>query len=108
MLEATNVFDLFPNQLPYDEAKRESFLKIFMSWLAVTMPDVSEKELKHMTTLVRDIRHTRFYKDVTEESRREGKTTGRLKQLREMLDEGAISQEYFDKKVNDLKDQGLI
>jgi predicted transposase YdaD len=60
-----------------------------------------------MTSLTFDIKHTRFYKEVSEESRREGRRegefTGQLKLLRNMLNEGLISQETFDRKMKELK-----
>ena len=42
------------NQLPYNPGQRETFLKVFLSWLVDALPDLSEKELKQMTSLVRD------------------------------------------------------
>jgi predicted transposase YdaD len=64
-----------------------------------------------MSSLVFDISHTRFYKDVEDrvgekakqEGKQEGEFTGKLKLLQEMLDEGTISQETFDRKVEALK-----
>jgi predicted transposase YdaD len=93
------------HQLPYPKEQREIILKVFMSWLTQSLPDLSKKELKQMTSLTFDIKHTRFYKEVSEESRREGEFTGQLKLLRNMLNEGLISQETFDRKMNALKDQ---
>jgi predicted transposase YdaD len=66
--------------------------------LADRLPNLSKQELNQMTSLVRDISHTRFYKEVTEE----GKVDGKIEQLKEMLGEGAISQEYYDRKMKGL------
>lgn len=60
-----------------------------------------------MTTLVRDIRHTRFYKDVVEENRPRIELSSGLKLLRRMLDEGGISQDYYDRKVAELQEQAV-
>jgi predicted transposase YdaD len=101
------------NQLPYTPEQRETFLKIFLSWLANSLPNLSEKELTKMTSLAHDISHTRFYKDVLQKGKAEGKAEGReegllkgkIVQLQELLDEGAITQEFFDLKVRKLKEQ---
>jgi hypothetical protein len=74
-----------------------------------------------MTSLAQNIRHTQFYRDVFEDLLREGTKNIRhtqlykdvaeevrpdhqLKLLQELLAEGGISQEYFDRKVRELKE----
>jgi predicted transposase YdaD len=58
-----------------------------------------------MTSLVHDISHTRFYRDVIQKGEKRGEITGRVKQLRELLEEGSISKDLFDLKVKQLKEQ---
>jgi predicted transposase YdaD len=70
-----------------------------------------------MISLAHDISHTRFYKDVLQKGKTEGRAEGReegkaegllkgkIEQLQELLDEGAITQEFFDLKVRKLKEQ---
>jgi predicted transposase YdaD len=102
------------NQLPYNQEQRETIFKVFMSWLVKNLPDISEKELIEMTSLVQDISHTRFYKEVSEKFLQEGLERGlergiqkslneSIQVLQEMLDEGLISKETYESKVKVLK-----
>jgi hypothetical protein len=87
------------NQLPYNQQQRETILVVFLSWLVNCLPDITKKELKDMTSLAQNIRHTQFFKDVAEEVWPDHQ----LKLLQEQLEEGVISREYFDRKVKELK-----
>jgi hypothetical protein len=110
------------NQLPYDQEQRETILEVFLSWLVNCLPDITKKELKDMTSLAQNIRHTQFYRDVFEDFIKAGTKNIRhtqlyrdvaeevrpdhqLNLLQEQLVEGVISREYFERKVKELKEK---